>query len=71
MNCSVNIKTIPVDSIFEGEVRNNIGLAVISLSRVLIDKPQENAYLEVLDYFNRKKVSCFYSNKQKKWVIKE
>ncbi|MVO09508.1 hypothetical protein GOQ30_10095 [Flavobacterium sp. TP390] len=71
LSCSVNIKTIPVDSIFEGEVRNNTSLAVISLSRVLIDKPQENAYLEVFDYFNRKKVFCFYSNKQKEWVIKE
>lgn len=71
LTCSVNIKTIPKDSIFEGEIRNNPNLRVIGLSRVLIDKPQENAYFEVFQYNDLKKVSCYYIEERNKWIVKE
>ena len=71
LNCSVIIKTVSTDSIFEGEVRNNPDLRVIGLSRVLIAKPQENAYFEVYQYFYLKKICCIYSNEKKKWIINE
>ncbi|NHN25631.1 hypothetical protein FIA58_008070 [Flavobacterium jejuense] len=71
LTCSVNIKTIPKDSIFEGEIRNNPNLRVIGLSRVLIDKPKENAYFEVFQYNDLKKVSCYYLEEKNKWIVKE
>lgn len=71
LTCSVNIKTIPKDSIFEGEIRNNPNLRVIGLSRVLIDKPKENAYFEVFQYNNLKKVSCYYLEEKNKWIVKK
>ena len=70
-NSSLNIIITSLDSVFEGDIKNNPNVPLVALSRVLIDKNRKSAYFEVYRYFLSEKIYCVYSQDKNKWIIKE
>jgi len=68
---TLNVKTISLDSLFEGEIRNQPNVPLIALTRVLFDKKFKNAYFEVYKMYSNRKIFCVYSEEKQKWVVKE